>query len=352
MFIFPLNPKPKIFISYRRADNEAPNKVVRQLYHSLANKFGKDNVLIDDDIPPGKDYRGVLKELLSSCNVMLVIIGPNWQIARLQGHEDWVRIEIETGLQRHIRVIPVMIDGATFDASLLPNTLSELNYRQRFELSTKNFDRDVEQLIEHIESNKNNKKALALFVIILIILFSYILLANRLGGDPIPFSTPTYIDTHTPTDTLTSTPENTIIPELTQQITATNPIPTSAEITILTPSSGQQIEIMIQPGWLRIRTLSNEPISLEGLILLPLNNLSRSGEPVRDFSVLTGGRLAQPNTCYIYTQSTNVSVDYLGCEKSYDIISLFWLDYNNQPVTIEIYWNDTLKELCNRICEV
>lgn len=349
MCIFPLYSKPKIFISYRRADNELPSKVIKQLYDALVNKFGKDNVLMDEDIPLGKDYRGVLKEWLSSCDILLVIIGPNWQITRLQGHEDWVRIEIETGLQRHIPVIPVIIDGATFDRSLLPNTINELNYRQQINLATDNLNKDIQKLISSIESYTNKNKVLAFLMTIILILFVGIVSLNSNRPDPVPTLTPPPSLTNTPiplsTDTYTPTFEYTVTPELTQPSTST-----TTETLISTPLS-EQIEIMIQPGWLRIRTLSNEPISLEGLILLPINNLSRSGEPARDFSVLTGGRLAQPNNCYIYV-ANNSSVDYSGCEKSYDIVSLFWLDSNNQPATIEIYWNDALKELCNRICEV
>lgn len=64
----------RIFISYRRADSQT---ISGRIYDRLATAFGGENVFKDvDDIPAGSDFRGVLRQAASQCDVMLVILGP------------------------------------------------------------------------------------------------------------------------------------------------------------------------------------------------------------------------------------------------------------------------------------
>lgn len=66
----------RIFVSYRRADSRL---VTNRIYDRLRGAFGKHDVFKDvDNIPPGKDFRGVLREATANCQIMLVIIGPKW----------------------------------------------------------------------------------------------------------------------------------------------------------------------------------------------------------------------------------------------------------------------------------
>lgn len=126
----------KIFISYRRADSRT---ISGRIYDRLTAAFGKDEIFKDiDKIPPGKDFRGVLKEAVSDCKVMLVIIDKQWvDITNDTGNRrrddpgDFVRIEVETGLQRDSAlVIPFMVNGAGMPSSAaLPDTLKELAFK-------------------------------------------------------------------------------------------------------------------------------------------------------------------------------------------------------------------------------
>ena len=69
-----------IFISYRRNDAWAE---ARALSTDLTLAFGEDSVFMDvDSIALGRDFRVVLSELLASCQVMIVLIGPKWLDAR------------------------------------------------------------------------------------------------------------------------------------------------------------------------------------------------------------------------------------------------------------------------------
>lgn len=109
-----------------------------------------------------------------------------------------------------------------------------------------------------------------------------------------------------------------------------------------------EVEIIIQREWLRLRVITEEPISLEGLELRPING-SRYGIPANDFDVLSGDRLAQNNYCYFY-RSNNSSIDPedIGCDKAkiWDKNGSFWLVRNNRINTIEVYWYTELQDSC------
>src|SRR5262245_2007383 len=108
----------KIFISYRREDSIS---TAGRLHDRLAKTFGRKNLFMDvDHIPAGVDFVDYLQRQVAACDVFLAVIGPNWLDAKddnggrqFDNHEDFVRIEIAAALARNIRVIPVLIDGAS-----------------------------------------------------------------------------------------------------------------------------------------------------------------------------------------------------------------------------------------------
>jgi hypothetical protein len=64
----------KIFISYRRADSKY---VVDRIRDRLIEAYDEDAVFRDlESIPLGKNFSDVLKEATTTCDVMLVVIGP------------------------------------------------------------------------------------------------------------------------------------------------------------------------------------------------------------------------------------------------------------------------------------
>jgi len=109
--------KAKLFINYRREDT-AP--YAGRLYDRLIAHFGEDQVFIDiDQIEPGEDFVEVINRKVGTCDIAIVAIGPNWLRPidasgkrRLDDEEDFVRMEFVAALQRHIRVIPVLVGGA------------------------------------------------------------------------------------------------------------------------------------------------------------------------------------------------------------------------------------------------
>ena len=140
-------PDGRVFISYRRQETAWP---ARQLYELLVEEFGADHVFKDvDNIEPGDDFVTTLQSAVSSCGVLLALIGPQWLTIsdghggrRLDDPADFVRLEIETALGRDdVRVIPILVDHATMPArEELPEGLRALTRRQAIEINPVTFD--------------------------------------------------------------------------------------------------------------------------------------------------------------------------------------------------------------------
>jgi len=145
--------KVSVFLSYRRAD--APYAAGR-----LADRLGERFALfMDIDIAPGLHFGHALTEAVSSCDVMLVLIGRSWLDAvdddgrrRLEDPRDWVVQEIEAALARDVTVIPVLVDGARMPTPAeLPPALESLGFRQAISLRHESFATDVGNLVAAIE---------------------------------------------------------------------------------------------------------------------------------------------------------------------------------------------------------
>jgi hypothetical protein len=136
-----------IFISYRREDSAF---WAEGIYDRLIRRLEREQVFIDvDSIPAGAEFVGYLRDRVGASDALLVVIGQNWLSSRLDDPDDHVRIEIETALARGIRVIPVLVDGATMPRpDALPDTLKALTSRQPFEISAADFNADTDRLAE------------------------------------------------------------------------------------------------------------------------------------------------------------------------------------------------------------
>jgi hypothetical protein len=146
----------KIFINYRRADSIG---TAGRLSDRLARSFGKQNLFMDvDSIPAGVDFIADLKSHVAKCSVFLVVIGPNWLDVkdesgerRLDSPDDAVTIEIAAALERDIRVIPVLVDGAHMPkADQLPESIKSLVRRNAVEVRNTQFGRDSEALVTRV----------------------------------------------------------------------------------------------------------------------------------------------------------------------------------------------------------
>jgi len=142
-----------IFISYRRDDTEGE---AGRLFDDLTRSFGENSVFMDvDGINPGMDFRRAIDDNVSSCGVLLAIIGPTWSTIknaagsrRLDDANDFVRLEIASALSRNIAVIPVLVHDARMPHhEELPDNLKDLAYRNSVEITHERWNSDVQLLI-------------------------------------------------------------------------------------------------------------------------------------------------------------------------------------------------------------
>ena len=156
----------KIFLSYRRQDSIG---VAGRIYDRLRAHFGDNAIFMDiDSIPFGEDFREHIDAAVGQCDVVLVVIGTNWAgetgaHRRLDDPRDFVRIEIESALQRDIPVIPVLIDHARMPAEAdLPPSLTRLTYRNAIDVDQgRDFHPHVDRLVQGIEFHVQRAKILA-----------------------------------------------------------------------------------------------------------------------------------------------------------------------------------------------
>lgn len=146
-----------VFLSYRREDSR---DICGRIGDSLSSYFGKDAIFRDvDSIPIGSDFRTHIRKTIDKANVLIAIIGPKWLNASVKGErrldlpEDYVRLEIESALQKAIPIFPVLIDRATMpQPGQLPEPITELAYRNALFIPREPFfHTGVEKLIHEIE---------------------------------------------------------------------------------------------------------------------------------------------------------------------------------------------------------
>lgn len=151
----------KIFISYRRDDAMG---FAQAIYNDLTREFSQANVFMDvDAIEPGVDFVDAIQKAVRNCDILLALIGKRWASlqesgqAKIHAKDDFVRLEILTGLQNNIRIIPVLLEGASMPReSELPEELRPLTRRNAIDLSNTRFRFDVERLIKAIRQIRPN----------------------------------------------------------------------------------------------------------------------------------------------------------------------------------------------------
>ncbi len=146
-----------IFLSYRRAD-AAP--YARLLQNLFSERIPDARVFMDlDSIEVGLDFAEVIRGAVDSCAVAVVLIGRQWATLadeegrrRLDDPDDYVRFEVQTALERGVRVIPVLVDGARpLRKQQLPTGLLKLARLNALELSYGRYQYDADLLINLIQ---------------------------------------------------------------------------------------------------------------------------------------------------------------------------------------------------------
>ena len=147
-------PRPGgIFISYRRSD---AGPYARLLKVQLRTHLPDTPVFMDlDSIEAGTDFEEAIKNGVDSSRVLIALIGPKWLSLcdedgrrRLDHPDDYVRLEIRSALERAVRVIPVLVDGAKMPKRhQLPDDLCKLARLNALEMSYDRYEYDESRLI-------------------------------------------------------------------------------------------------------------------------------------------------------------------------------------------------------------
>jgi hypothetical protein len=141
-----------IFLSYRRDDSSG---WAGRLYEHLVRAWGSSQVFMDiDAIAPGEDFREAITRTMHACDVVIVVIGPNWVGARsetgsrrLDDMADNHRAEVVAALAADVRVVPVLVGGAAMPKmSELPEPMKDLAFRNAAVLEDRRFASDVDAL--------------------------------------------------------------------------------------------------------------------------------------------------------------------------------------------------------------
>lgn len=155
-----------LFISYRRQDSR---ETVGRLHDHLRQAFEEQHLFLDvDRQAPGEDYRVVIGRALERAEVVLAVIGTRWLDAtdgegrrRLDDPRDMVRIELEIAFERDLRVIPVLIEGASMPGAVdVPPSLQPLCYRTAVPVRPDpDFKSDVQRLVVALRVGEDHEPA-------------------------------------------------------------------------------------------------------------------------------------------------------------------------------------------------
>jgi hypothetical protein len=153
-----VSPPHGIFINYRREDT---GPYARLIQVRLDQCFPDAPVFMDlNSIEAGVDFAEAIESAVRSCAVLIVLIGRQWLTItdnegkrRLDDPNDYVRFEIQVGLKRGIRVIPVLVDGTRAPQQRqLPDALHRLARLNALEMSYGRFEDDEARLMTVIRN--------------------------------------------------------------------------------------------------------------------------------------------------------------------------------------------------------
>lgn len=146
-----------IFVSYRRDDAA---HVTGRIADALAARVGRENVFVDvDSVAPGEDFVRKIETTIRGSDIFLAVIGANWlNASTAQGQRridlpgDFIRLEVSIALAAGVRVIPVLVDGASMPrAENLPEDIQQLVRHNAVFINHTTFARDIRELIDQLK---------------------------------------------------------------------------------------------------------------------------------------------------------------------------------------------------------
>jgi len=153
-----------VFISYRRSDSQ---DLAGRIADHLETVDEIDRVFIDvRGIARGEEFEAITDAILVRSDVCMVLIGSNWQGPRDSGKPrifddaDFVRGEVRLALNKDIRLLPVLVNGATMPAAdSLPDDIARLPKINAAPLDHVSFDQDIDALVSTMIRDPDYRRA-------------------------------------------------------------------------------------------------------------------------------------------------------------------------------------------------
>ena len=147
---------PKVFISYRRSDSlAATGRLYDRLNTAYPGMFFRDV----SGIGVGVDFAKEIERAIASSVALIAVIGPTWATESVNGRrrlddpDDFVRLEVLNALKRGIRIIPVLVGGASIpEEEQLPPELHPLRKWNAIRLVEEYYEEGLERLIDALTS--------------------------------------------------------------------------------------------------------------------------------------------------------------------------------------------------------
>ncbi len=144
-----------VFVNYRREDTAG---YAGPLYDRLVKDFDQDSVFMEVSSLDAGDFVGAIRRSIGSANVMLALIGGNWNPPcgssgrrRLENPDDYVRLELTTAQEQKLQIVPVLVENAApLSIADLPSELCTLSTMQAWYLTHRNFHLDYSLLRDKV----------------------------------------------------------------------------------------------------------------------------------------------------------------------------------------------------------
>lgn len=136
-----------LFISYRR-DNGF--EMARLLYEHFKT-MGLNPFFDLEELRSGQFNVKLYKAIENSANFLLVL--PPKSLDRCVNEDDWLRLEVEHAIEKDKNIVPLMMNGFTWSASL-PASMEKLPYYNAVQISREYFDASISRLLTMLQGVK------------------------------------------------------------------------------------------------------------------------------------------------------------------------------------------------------
>ncbi len=140
-----------LYVSFRRNDSSIAARLIDRLNGEFSPDLRVENPY---NIAPGVNFITHIRQKISSCAIVIVMIGSEWRNAayedgtpRLSSPDDVVRLELALALSEDKTILPILANGANMpNPASLPEDIRGIVRRQGMTLNDSSFDEDMENV--------------------------------------------------------------------------------------------------------------------------------------------------------------------------------------------------------------